>query len=501
MEERRTALRLAAAALGLALTTAAWACTPPVEGTRLESARHVLAYKLPDVAVGRHFALEVSACAKSGRAPETLKVDARMPAHGHGMNYAATVKAVGTGQWRAEGLLFHMPGGWEVVFELRSGGISDVLRSSFEVAEGALEFSPEERKKILSHGPWPPKLSRDASNRVSGRIEAVAFGERLFHEPRLSGTGTVHCASCHVPAREWQDGRPRGMGLEEGDRNTQGLMNVRFQRWFGWDGAGDSLWAQSIRPLLDEREMASSASDVARLLREDPSYRRGYERVFEKPPPSDDQALLADAGKALAAFQETLVTGRTPFDEFRDSLERNDAEGMQRYPAAAKRGLRIFVGKGNCSVCHFGPQFTNGEFADTGVPFFKPRGAKAGVDSGRHQGIRRLRENAFNLLGRFNDDPARATATGTRHVELQHRNFGEFRVPGLRNVARTAPYMHNGRLATLRDVVLFYSNLNEERLHADGEKILRPLRLSGGEVADLLAFLETLTEGAAQKPQ
>jgi cytochrome c peroxidase len=508
MEERRTAFRLAAAALGLgiacaamAFAAAAWACTPPLEGTRLESARHVLTYRLPDVAVGRHFALEVSACAKRGPAPVALKVDARMPAHGHGMNYAATVKAVGTGHWRAEGLLFHMPGGWEVVFELRSGGNSDVLRSSFEMSGPRPEFSPGEKKRILSHGPWPPKRSRDPSNRVSGRIEAVAFGERLFHEPRLSGTGTVHCASCHVPGREWQDGRPRGRGLVEVDRNTQGLMNVRFQRWFGWDGAGDSLWAQSLRPLLDEREMASSAGHVARLLREDPSYRRGYERVFERPPPADDQALLADAGKALAAFQETLVTGRTPFDEFRDSLERNDSEGMQRYPAAAKRGLRIFVGKGNCSVCHFGPQFTNGEFADTGVPFFKPRGAKAGVDAGRHQGIRRLKENAFNLLGRFNDDPARATATGTRHVELQHRNFGEFRVPGLRNVARTAPYMHNGSLATLRDVALFYSNLNEERLHADGEKILRPLRLSDGEVDDLLAFLATLTEGAAQKPQ
>jgi cytochrome c peroxidase len=409
------------------------------------------------------------------------------------MNYAATVSAIGSGRWRAEGLLFHMPGGWELVFELRSAGISDVLRSSFEVSEGAVDFTPEERKRILAHGPWPPKLARDPSNRVSGRIEAVAFGERLFYEPRLSGGGSVHCASCHRPGQEWQDGRPRGLGLEEVDRNTQALMNVRFQRWFGWDGAGDSLWAQSIRPLLDEREMASSARHVADLLRHDPSYRRGYERAFQRPPPADDDELLADVGKALAAFQETLVTGRTPFDEFRDALEKNDAEGVKRYPAAARRGLKIFVGKGSCSVCHFGPQFTNGEFADTGVPFFRARGARAGVDAGRHDGIRRLRQNAFNLLGRFNDDPARSSATGTRHVELQHRNFGEFRVPGLRNVARTAPYMHNGSVSTLRDVVAFYSELNEERLHADGEKILRPLRLSPAEAEELHAFLESLS--------
>jgi cytochrome c peroxidase len=116
------------------------------------------------------------------------------------------------------------------------------------------------------------------------------------------------------------------------------------------------------------------------------------------------------------------------------------------------------------------------------------------VDAGRSEGIRKLRANAFNLLGRFNDDPARASATGTRHVEPQHRNFGEFRVPGLRNVAQTAPYMHNGSLATLTDVVKHYSEINEDRLHSDGEKILRKLNLSEQEVDDLVAFLNSLSE-------
>src|SRR5258708_38228742 len=107
--------------------------------------------------------------------------------------------------------------------------------------------------------------------------------------------------------------------------------------------------------------------------------------------------------------------------------------------------------------------------------------------------IRKLKENSLNLLGRYNDDASRSTATGTRHVDAQQRNFGEFRVPGLRDVARTAPYMHNGSLATLRDVVKFYSELNEERLHADGEKILRPLKLSESEIDDLVAFLDSLS--------
>jgi cytochrome c peroxidase len=125
------------------------------------------------------------------------------------------------------------------------------------------------------------------------------------------------------------------------------------------------------------------------------------------------------------------------------------------------------------------------------VPFFVAPGR---VDPGRHGGIAKLKESRFSLLGRYNDDATGANALGTRHVAAQPRNFGEFRVPGLRGVADTAPYMHNGSLATLADVVKFYSELNEERLHADGERILKPLRLTDEESADLIAFLQSLSE-------
>lgn len=297
------------------------------------------------------------------------------------------------------------------------------------------------------------------------------------------------CATCHAPFRSFQDARARAFGLQEVERNTPSVVNTRFHRWFGWDGAQDSLWAQSIRPLLDSKEMNASAAHVSRVIKT--LFGKDYEKAFGRPATQTDEDLLVDAGKALAAFQETLVSGRTPFDEFRDALERNDVDEAGKYPLAAQRGLRIFVGRGNCSVCHFGPQLTNGEFADTGVPFFVAPGR---VDSGRHDGIRKLKASRFNLLGRYNDDPSLATATGTRHVQVQHRNFGEWRVPGLRNVALTAPYMHNGSLATLREVVKFYSELNEEHLHADGQKILRPLRLTRDEMEDLVAFLESLSE-------
>ena len=358
--------------------------------------------------------------------------------------------------------------------------------------------SESEKRAILRHGPWPAPWVPDPSNRVSGNADAIALGERLFFEPRLSHSGKVLCATCHAPFRGWQDARARAFGLAEADRNTQSLLDVRHGRWFGWDGAGDSLWAQSIRPILEPREMGGSQAQAAGLVRADAEIACRYERVFGAPPPAADEAVLAGIGKALAAFQETIVSGRSPFDDFRDAIEKSDAGAAARYPAAARRGLQIFIGRGNCSTCHFGPAFTNGEFHDTGVPFF----IKGGVDPGRHGGIRKLQSNPLNLLGVHNDDRSGGSAVKTRQVALEHRNFGEFKVPSLRNVALTAPYMHNGSLATLTDVVRHYSELSPDRLHADGEAILRPLRLNAGESADLVAFLESLTESSsAQRPR
>jgi len=267
---------------------------------------------------------------------------------------------------------------------------------------------------------------------------------------------------------------------------------VRYQRWYGWDGANDSLWSQSIRPILDPREFGASASHVARLIRGDRDLSCRYARVFGAPASSDDEKVLVDAGKALAAFQETLVTWRTAFDEFRDALARGDRTATARYPEPAQRGLLVFIGKGACNTCHAGPAFTNGEFHDTGIPFFVEPGR---VDPGRHEGIKKLLSSRYNLLGPYSDDPARSTAIGTRHVAIEHRNFGEFKTPSLRKLAMTAPYMHNGRLATLHDVVKHYSEISPDRLHSDGERILKALQLSERETEDLVAFLESLQDG------
>lgn len=352
-----------------------------------------------------------------------------------------------------------------------------------------VEFGPDEVAAILALGP-PPVATRDPTNRVSGQPAAIAFGTRLFSDLSLSSTGTVSCATCHDPARAFADGEARAHGEGPGDRNTPTLLGVAGQRWFGWDGGQDNLWAQSLRPLLDKKEMGASLAHVARRVRDDPTLRAQYTAAFGRPPPPNDELVAVDAAKALAAYVETLPFPRGTFDDFRDALARGDRAAMARYPVLAQRGLAIFVGSGNCTMCHGGPRLSHGEFHDVGVPFFVEPGR---VDPGRHGGIEKLTASPYNLLGEFNDDATRATATSTRHVAAAHRNFGEFRVPSLRNVARTAPYMHDGSLPTLRAVVRHYSNLDENRLHADGERILKPLGLDKYDVDALTAFLESLS--------
>jgi cytochrome c peroxidase len=355
---------------------------------------------------------------------------------------------------------------------------------------GLLPFSEGEIKAILSHGPWPTPWSPDPTNRVSGRPAAIDLGERLFFDPRLSRDGTVSCSTCHVPDRNWTDNEKRGVGLAAVDRNTPALMNMRALPWFAWDGAADSLWSQSTRPLLDPRELGSNPRHVADFIRKDGDLSCRYEKAFGTPVGTDDEAVLVAVGKALAAFEETLVTGATSFDAFRNAVARSDWKAAAHYSENAQRGLRIFIGKGQCSTCHAGPNFTNGEFHDTGV---RLPSVSDTPDGGRQAGIRKLLESRFNLLGPYNDDAAGTTAAGTRRVALEPHGSG-FRVPSLRNAVITAPYMHNGEFGTLREVIEYYSNLDESRPHAPGARALKPLKLRADEVNDLLVFVESLTQ-------
>jgi cytochrome c peroxidase len=365
-----------------------------------------------------------------------------------------------------------------------------------------LDFSARERQQIASLGPWPPPSARDPSNRASGNPQAIALGARLFFDARLSPSGYIACVSCHQPDRGWTDGKPRAHGLADLPRNTPALANLRLHRWYGWGGGADSLWMASLRPLLDPREFDSSAAAVARIYVRDPDLACMYQRAFGRSPTGRRAApelVLVDTAKALAAFQETLVTGRTPFDDFRDALAGGDDAAAARYPLAAQRGLKLFIGRGNCIACHNGPNFSNGEFADVGVPFFTGPGQ---VDPGRHDDLQRLRASPYNLLGRHSDDAGKASAQPTRLAVLEPRHWGEFKVPSLRNVAVAAPYMHNGSVPTLRDAVLHYSTLDESRIHSSAQPLLRALRLAEDEVDALVAFLGSLTDAhGADRPR
>jgi cytochrome c peroxidase len=359
-------------------------------------------------------------------------------------------------------------------------------------AAAELLLGETEIADIVRHGPWPVPPLIDPSNRVSGKPEAIALGRLLFFDKRLSAPGTVACANCHRPDLGWTDGLARAQGIARLDRNAQSLFDVARNRWFGRDGRTDSLWAHSIGPILAPQEMGADPDYISRLMAGDPELARIYRAVFGRfPDTANAQSLLVDIGKALAAFQETIVSGRTAFDDFRDALARGDRGAAALYPESAQRGAALFVGRGKCNVCHTGPGFTNGEFADAGVPYFVEPGR---VDPGRQGGIVKLKDNPFNLAGRFNDDPQRSGGWATRQVAELHTNFGTFKVPPLRNLLRTAPYMHDGSLTTLADVVRHYSEINPERLHTDGEKILEPFNFTREEVDDLVAFLKTLSE-------
>jgi cytochrome c peroxidase len=350
--------------------------------------------------------------------------------------------------------------------------------------EGATtpSFSDGEIKIILSHGPWPVPLGPDPTNRVSGKPDAIELGSLLFFEQRLSGSGTKACASCHVPERNWTDNLSRGVGMAELDRNTPTVMNLRRQRWYGWDGAADSLWAQSLRPIVDARELAATPRHVANLVRDDEQLSCRYQKVFgAAPSATDDEAVFVNVGKVLAAFQETLVSGRTPFDQFREALARGESPSGQSYSAPAQRGLQIFIGKGGCTACHSGPNFTNGEFFTTGLA----RSARIGKpDPGRDLGIQQLQESPFNLLSRYNDDTTGAGAAHTRQVAFVSGGNAAFKVPSLRNLILTAPYGHSGEVDTVAEVV---------RLHANDGRPAGASNLTPREQTDLVVFLESLS--------
>ena len=337
---------------------------------------------------------------------------------------------------------------------LVAGGAASALLAllcgSPAAALGNGRLSSGEHAAVLALGPWPQPPVHDPANPASHDPAGIALGESLFHSPRLSPTG-LRCASCHEPWRGFVDGRVVAQGAATGSRNTPSLLDAARHRHYGWDGARDALWAQSLRPLEDPREMPATPADVGALMRGDARLFARYEKVFGEPPGADDARVTRDVGRALAAYVETLASPRTPFDDWRDRVATGATEGPAdaSFPPPALRGLRLFIGAGGCSACHAGPGFSDDALHSSLV---HSQGAGGQPDPG-HPGAL---PNAF-------------------------------RTPGLRGVATTAPWLHDGSAATLCDAV---------RPHAVDAGPAPP-PLDAGQRNDLVAFLRTLS---AQPP-
>jgi cytochrome c peroxidase len=382
-------------------------------------------------------------------------------------------------------------------------------------------WSTEESSVLSSMrlGELPP-MPKDPSNAYEASPAAISLGQRIFFDRRFSGNGAVSCASCHQPDKQFQDGRPLGLGVGTGARRTMPVVAANHSPFLFWDGRKDSLWSQALGPLEDPVEHGGNRLAYAHLLKA--HYRVEYEAIFGATPNlrqlpkeagplgtpgqkaawdaiSEDTRLevsrmFANMGKALAAYEKTLQYGESRVDRYVDGVIKRDMAASQILSASEKNGLRIFIGKGQCITCHSGPLLSDQHFHNTGIA---PR-VRANPDLGRHDAIAKVRDDEFNCLGRFSDarpeqcEELRFLATDDHGMEAA------FKTPSLRNVALRAPYMHAGQIATLEEVVRHYSQAPSA---AAGHSELKPFGLSEAEVQDLIAFLSSLSGSVLEEPK
>ena len=338
-----------------------------------------------------------------------------------------------------------------------------------------------------------PDLPPDPSNAVADHPLAAEFGERLFADPRMSANGMIACSTCHQPIRRFTDGLQKGQALGTVARNTPSIVGTAYSPWQFWDGRSDSQWAQALAPLEDVNEHGSSREQVTALIVEDTDYRARYEALFGHSPQVEGvDTVFANVGKAIAAFERTLLPTPSRFDDFVDAVLSGDRARQEvLFTADEAQGLRLFIGSANCTQCHNGPLLTNHEFHNTGVLSFPGEVP----DKGRSAGVREVLQSEFNCSSSYSDDTARRcdeldfVRTG---VEL----LGAFKTPSLRNLENTQPYMHKGQLPTLTAVLEHYNKAPDAMI---GHNEAKPLGLSRRELGQLEAFLHSLASPASNE--
>ncbi len=268
------------------------------------------------------------------------------------------------------------------------------------------------------------------------------LGEMLFFDPRLSGSNLLSCGSCHNPSLGWEDGQPTatGQGMQVLARHTPTILNLAWGEVFFWDGRADSLEEQALGPIEAPGEMSQSLESLIPELEAIPGYRTAFERAFP------GQGITNETiGAAIATYERTIVSNLTPFDRW----VRGDETAIS---ASAQNGFLLFNGKANCTACHSGWNMTDDSFHDIGLA---------------------------------SEDPGREEVLGI--AELRHA----FKTPGLRNIAQRAPYMHDGSIASLREVIDHYADGFIERPTLSED--IKPFEVTDRERDDLVAFLLSLT--------
>ncbi|HEV8146125.1 MAG TPA: cytochrome-c peroxidase [Bryobacteraceae bacterium] len=275
--------------------------------------------------------------------------------------------------------------------------------------------------------------------------EKVELGRLLFFDPRLSKDDSISCASCHSPEHAFTDGQPnsKGMGGQRGNRSAPTTLNRAYSLAQFWDGRAASLEDQAKGPMANPIEMAHTHDGVVSKLNMIVGYRARFEKVFGSPEVNIDQVA-----QAIATFERTLLSGNSPYDRYK-------AGQKTALTPSQIRGLDIFVNKAKCDQCHEGINFTSNSYHNLGVGMDRP-----------------------------NPDPGRSEVT------KDPRDLGAFKTPTLRDIARTAPYMHDGSIKTLEEVVEFYDKGGTPNPNLDPK--MKPLKLTEQDKKDLVAFLKAL---------
>ena len=307
--------------------------------------------------------------------------------------------------------------------------------------------------------------------------EKVELGKMLFFDPILSGNAGMPCSACHLPEAGWSVPAPVSIGYPGSIhwRNSQTIINSAYYGKLFWAGASKSLEAQA-RSAARGAVAGNGEDDMmeARLALV-PEYREHFRTVF-----GDDWPNIRHAYMAIAAFERTLVQTDTPFDRYM----RGDDDALD---AAQKRGLALFAGKANCTACHNGPLLTDEQYHNLGVPPY---------DGWKDDPLAQItfrfelyaKGSTESLYRSTKDDP------GLYFRTKEKAHLGKFRTPSLRYAKYTEPYMHNGMLETLHDVVAFYNaGGGENEFAATKSPLIQPLGLSDAEMDDLVAFLESLS--------